>query len=73
MTTRLPVSVFFALFTISGFAAQPTGYVCEFDDGSRYSFRFDSEGVSYACATNSPTGTITIEVDGHRSNTLARP
>ena len=59
-------------FTIANFDVQPQRYVCEFQDGSRYEFRFDSGGVSYACATNSPRGTITIEVAGVRSNTVTR-
>jgi hypothetical protein len=59
-------------FTIVNFDTQPTQYVCEFQDGSRFTYRFGREGVSYACATANPRGTITIEVDGVRSNTLTR-
>jgi hypothetical protein len=60
-------------FTIERFAVQPTGYVCEFSDGSRYMFRFDSGGVEYACATGDPTDSITIEVAGVRSETFRHP
>jgi hypothetical protein len=57
-------------FTIERFDVQPTQYVCEFSDGSRYTFRFDNNGAEYACATGSPNDSITIEVDGIRSQTL---
>jgi hypothetical protein len=60
-------------FTIDGFDSQPTEFVCEFGDGSRYPFRFDSQGVERACATGNPDGSITIEVDGVRSETFRRP
>jgi hypothetical protein len=60
-------------FTIENFDRQPTRYVCEFQDGSRYTYRFGTDGVSYACSTRNPRGAITIEVDGVRSNTLTRP
>ena len=59
-------------FTIDGFDSQPTEFVCVFDDGSRYPFRFDSSGVERACATGDPTGSITIEVAGVRSETFRR-
>ena len=57
-------------FTIEGFATRPQEYVCEFDDGSRFTFRFDSGGVDEACATGSPDATITVEIDGIRSETV---
>jgi hypothetical protein len=60
-------------FTIARFDVQPTRYVCEFADGSRYTFRFNSDGVKYACATGSPNDSITIEVDGIRSETFRHP
>ena len=60
-------------FTIQRFDAQPTQYVCEFSDGSRYTFRFDGDDVRYACATGRPTDTITIEVNGVRSETFRHP
>jgi hypothetical protein len=60
-------------FTIERFAVQPTRYVCEFSDGSRYTFRFDNNGAEYACATGSPNDSITIEVDGIRSQTFRHP
>ena len=60
-------------FTIHNFDTQPNEFVCEFADGSRYTFRFDSQGVERACATGDPTGSITIEVAGVRSETFTRP
>jgi hypothetical protein len=69
---RFGSSCLSAGFTIVNFDVQPTRYVCEFQDGSRFTYRFGREGVTYACATANPQGTITIEVDGVRSNTLTR-
>ena len=60
-----------AAFTIERFDGHPAEYVCEFADGSRYTFRFDRNGTLYACATGNPNGSITIEVDGIRSQTFA--
>jgi hypothetical protein len=60
-------------FTIHNFDTQPNEFVCEFADGSRYTFRFDSQGVERACATGDPSGSITIEVAGVRSETFTRP
>ncbi len=60
-------------FTISQFSVRPQEFVCEFGDGSRYTFRFDSGGVSQACATNAADASITIEVGGVRSATVTRP
>ncbi len=59
-------------FTIANFPTQPQRFVCEFQDGSRFEYRFDTAAVLYACSTNSPTGSIVIEVDGVRSNTVTR-
>lgn len=59
-------------FTIEGFDPRPSEYVCEFEDGSRFSFRFDSDGVETACSTGTETAAITIEVGGIRSNTVTR-
>ena len=59
-------------FTIAGFAGAPQEYVCEFEDGSRFTFRFDSGGVVDACATGSAAAAITVEVDGVRSATVTR-
>jgi hypothetical protein len=56
-------------FTIHNFASQPTEFVCEFADGSRYTFDFNRQEVERACATGDPDDTITIEVDGVRSAT----
>ena len=54
-------------FRIHDFDVQPTGYVCEFADGSRFLFRMGGDGADYACATGSPGDSITIEVSGIRS------
>jgi hypothetical protein len=59
-------------FTIQGFAQQPQSFVCEFGDGSRYTFKFDSGGVTQACATGAANASITIEVAGVRSQTVTR-
>lgn len=59
-------------FAIEGFDSRPQQYVCEFEDGSRFTFRFDSDGVDDACATGSAEGSIAIEVEGVRSATVTR-
>jgi hypothetical protein len=59
-------------FTISGFDPRPQQYICEFEDGTRFTFEFDSDGVEGACATGSATATITIEIAGVRSATTSR-
>ena len=48
-------------------------FVCEFSDGSRYTFHFNRQEVERACATGDPADSITIEVDGVRSATYRRP
>lgn len=60
-------------FTIVGFDGSPSEYVCEFDDGSRFTFTFVGDGAETACATGSATATITVEVEGVRSETISRP
>jgi hypothetical protein len=60
-------------FTIHNFDTQPTEFVCEFADGSRYTFDFNRQEVERACATGDPDDTITIEVDGVRSATYRGP
>lgn len=60
-----------ASFTLDGF--DPSGeYVCEFGDGSRFTFRYVGEGADDACSTGGPNPSITIEVDGVRSATVTR-
>ena len=61
-----------ASFEIDGFAGRPQEFVCEFEDGNRFTFRFDSGGVVDACATGTATAAITIEVEGVRSRTITR-
>ncbi len=56
-------------FTIVDFAVQPDSFVCEFADGSRYTIPLEHRSVSYACATGSRGDSITIEIDGIRSDT----
>lgn len=59
-------------FRLDGFTSSPEQYVCEFEDGSRFTFNFASEGVEDACATGSATAAITVEVEGVRSETVTR-
>ncbi len=65
---------FGAACVIAGFelvGLPPAGeYVCEFDDGSRFAFRYTGGGADDACATSGPAPSITIEVDGVRSATI---
>jgi len=60
-------------FALHNFNSQPTEFVCEFADGSRYTFHFNRQEVERACATGDPNDSITIEVDGVRSATFTRP
>lgn len=60
-------------FRISGFDGTSGDYVCEFEDGSRFTFSFLGDGAETACATGSETAEITVEVDGVRSETVTRP
>ena len=58
-------------FTLVGFPS--TGdYVCEFGDGSRFTFRYIGGGADDACSTSGESPSITIEVDGVRSLTATR-
>jgi hypothetical protein len=57
-------------FTAVGFPSGEKEYVCEFADGSRYTFKFESRSVGYACATGQRPDSITIEVEGVRSDTI---
>ncbi len=56
-------------FTLVEFGEQPDSFVCEFADGSRYTFPLETRSVSYACATGSRGDSITIDIDGVRSET----
>lgn len=58
-------------FTISGFDVRPAEFVCEFASGERYAFPLTAESVDFACATGEADDSITIEVDGVRSETVA--
>ncbi len=60
-------------FALHNFNSQPSEFVCEFGDGSRYAFHFTRQEVERACATGNTNGSITIEVDGVRSATFTRP
>ena len=60
-------------FALHDFDSQPSEFVCEFADGSRYTFRFTRQVVERACARGDPNDSITIEVDGVRSATYRRP
>jgi hypothetical protein len=60
-------------FALHNFNSQPSEFVCEFSDGSRYTFHFTRQEVERACATGDPNDSITIEVDGVRSATYRHP
>lgn len=60
-------------FRISGFDGSPSEYVCEFEDGGRFTFTFVGDGAEVACATGTSTAAITVEVEGVRSQTVTRP
>jgi hypothetical protein len=60
-------------FALHNFDSQPTEFVCEFADGSRFTFHFNRQEVERACATGDPNDSITIEVDGVRSATFTHP
>jgi hypothetical protein len=60
-----------ASFSAVGFPDQGD-YVCEFDDGSRVTFRYAGGGALDACATSGAAPSITIEIDGVRSATITR-
>ena len=66
---RFGTECLIAGFTLVGFPSEGT-YVCEFDDGSRFEFRYLGDGADVACATSGDA--ITIEVDGVRSATATR-
>jgi hypothetical protein len=57
-------------FRAVGFTSGEKEYVCEFADGSRYTYKFGAGTVDYACATGARPDSITIEVDGVRSATI---
>jgi hypothetical protein len=57
-------------FRVIGFPSGEKEYVCEFRDGSRYTYKFGARTVEYACATGARGDSITIEVDGVRSATI---
>lgn len=57
-------------FAIENFDTTPSDYVCEFGDGERVPFTFVGAGAETACSARSADPSITIEVDGVRSNTV---
>lgn len=68
---RFGADCLIAGFELDGFPS--TGeYICEFDDGSRFTFRYIGDGGDDACATSGSSPSITIEVDGVRSATITR-
>jgi hypothetical protein len=60
-------------FALHNFDTHPNEFVCEFGDGSRYTFRFTRQEVERACATGDPNDSITIEAGGVRSATYTHP
>jgi hypothetical protein len=59
-----------AAFSIANFGSQPTTYTCIFQNGSRYNFGFTGSSVATACYTADKPDSITVEVNGVRSNTI---
>ena len=60
-----------ASFSAVGFPTEGD-YVCEFEDGTRFTFRYAGGGALDACSTAGASPSITIEVDGVRSATITR-
>lgn len=58
-------------FKLVGFRNADT-FVCIFGDGSRATFRMRATEVRTACSTSRTPDSITIEVDGVRSETVTR-
>lgn len=58
-------------FKLVGFRNADT-FVCIFGDGSRATFRMRATEVRTACSTSRSPDSITIEVDGVRSETVTR-
>ncbi|NNE10642.1 MAG: hypothetical protein HKN41_00165, partial [Ilumatobacter sp.] len=59
-------------FGLDGDFSLSSEYVCEFEDGSRFVFRYAGGGAEDACAASGENPSITIEVDGVRSPTITR-
>lgn len=57
-------------YVAHGFDAMPGSFTCEFASGSRFEFRATTEVVGHACATGSLGDSITIEIEGVRSDTV---
>jgi hypothetical protein len=57
-------------YVAHGFDVVPGSFTCEFASGSRFEFRATSATVDHACATGSIGDSITIEIDGVRSDTV---
>ncbi|MDW3213152.1 MAG: hypothetical protein R8G01_04085 [Ilumatobacteraceae bacterium] len=68
---RFGAQCLIASFSADGFPSEGE-YVCEFDDGSRFTFRYAGGGGLDACATSGASPSITIEIDGVRSATITR-
>lgn len=60
-----------ASFSAIGFPTEGD-YVCEFGDGTRFTFRYAGGGALDACSTAGASPSITIEIDGVRSETITR-
>jgi hypothetical protein len=57
-------------YVAHGFDAMPGRFTCEFASGSRFEFRATTAAVDHACATSSLGDSITIEIEGVRSETV---
>jgi hypothetical protein len=64
-------SCLIAGFSISGFSPAPATYTCVFSNGARYDFGFAGSSVGSACLASERGDSVTIEVAGVRSATVA--
>ncbi len=67
---RFGSSCLIAGFSIWSFETNPTSFVCEFSSGKRFTISFTGSVVETACYTAAVPDSITIEVDGVRSETI---
>lgn len=58
-------------YVAHGFDTVPGSFTCEFASGSRFEFRATTAVVDHACATGSIGDSITVEIEGVRSETVA--
>jgi len=68
---KFGASCLVAGYILHGFDSPPAEFVCEFASGNRFTFSAGQFAVDRACATGTPGDSITIEVGGIRSDTVA--